>query len=110
MSKQYNLFLDFIKKFALSDRVNGLLLLASILLLIINIVLSKFTTAAGSLFTKIGISPLSFLIAVYLINILLALTSYNKEKEISYLLFISLILVSLLIFALNIFYLTNGNL
>ena len=56
-----------------------------------------------------GVYPIRFLGIIVLINLLLAFFSYDKEKEISYLLIGASVFVSVLIFVLEVFYLINLN-
>ena len=56
-----------------------------------------------------GVYPIRFLGIIVLINTILAFFSYDKEKEISYLLLGASIFVSILIFVLELFYLINLN-
>ena len=56
-----------------------------------------------------GVYPIRFLGIIVLINTILAFFSYDKEKEISYLLLGASIFVSVLIFVLEAFYLINLN-
>lgn len=56
-----------------------------------------------------GVYPIRFLGIIVLINVVLAFFSYDKEKEISYLLLGATIFISILIFVLEVFYLFNLN-
>jgi hypothetical protein len=60
------------------------------------------------IYEHLGIYPMRYLVVVLLINTSLGLFSYEKEKEISYLLLSANIVVSLLIFVLEIFYLSHS--
>lgn len=56
-----------------------------------------------------GVYPIRFLGIIVLINTILAFCSYDKEREISYLLIGASIFVSILIFVLEVFYLFSLN-
>jgi hypothetical protein len=56
---------------------------------------------------RIEVFPVKFLAIIIIINTALGLFSFRKEKEITYLLFIGNVLVSLLVVILEIFYLAN---
>lgn len=56
-----------------------------------------------------GVYPVRFLGIIILINSILAFFSYDKEKEISYLLIGASIFIAILIFVLEVFYLVNLN-
>ena len=56
-----------------------------------------------------GVYPIRFLGIIVLINTILAFFSYDKEKEITYLLLGASLFISILIFVLEVFYLINLN-
>lgn len=58
-------------------------------------------------YLKIGIYPLKLMALLLVINTLLAFFSYNKEKEISYLLLIGNVVIIVLYFSLELFYLNS---
>lgn len=58
-------------------------------------------------FSQNGVYPIRFLGIIILINTIVAVFSYDKEKEIGYLLLAANIFISLLIFILEMFYLIN---
>ncbi len=58
-------------------------------------------------FSLNGIYPIRFLGIISAINCILAFFSYEKEKEIAYLLLGSAIFVSVLIFVLEVYYFAN---
>ena len=60
-------------------------------------------------FSVNGVYPIRFLGIIVLINIILAFFSFDKEKEISYLLIGASIFIAILIFVLEVFYLFNLN-
>jgi hypothetical protein len=59
-------------------------------------------------YTKLSIYPVRLLAVIILINLLLAISSYQKEKEISYLLFVGIIIAEILVLALEIYYLRGA--
>ena len=61
------------------------------------------------IFTINGVYPIRFLGIILLVNTILAIFSYEREREISYLLFGSGLTVSLFVLILEIFYLVNLN-
>ncbi|OQA04311.1 MAG: hypothetical protein BWY68_00410 [bacterium ADurb.Bin400] len=58
-------------------------------------------------FGRLNISPLIYLLIVICVNTALAVFSFGREKEISYLLLSANIILALLVFVLEIFYLTS---
>lgn len=99
-----------IKKALFDDRVNFYLISASAVLFLTNFLIWRGVISKRylSIYEHLGIYPLRYLVIVLLLNTTLALFSYDKEKEISYLLLSANIAVSLLIFVLEIFYLSNS--
>jgi len=99
-----------IKKALFDDHVNLCLVSGTIILVLTDTIIWKYILAKRELFLyeRLGIYPLRYLVIVLLINTTLGLFSYDKEKEISYLLLSASIGVSTLIFILEIFYLINS--
>lgn len=99
-----------IKKVLIDDSVNLYLFLGSLIILAINYTVWTFVLSKRELFVyeNLGIYPLRYLVIVLVLNTTLALFSYDKEKEISYLLLAANIGVSCLVFVLEIFYLFNS--
>ena len=58
-------------------------------------------------YLRIGIYPIKMLAIVLTVNTILAIASFDKEKEIGYFLFISNIILSVLVLILEIYYLVN---
>jgi hypothetical protein len=59
-------------------------------------------------FWIIPISPIQFLIIVYVTNLILGVSSFDKEKKISYLLFAANIFLAALILVLEILYILHA--
>jgi len=59
------------------------------------------------IYMRVNVYPVKLLGVILVVNTFLAISSYNREKEVGYFLFIGNILVSLLILILEIFYLLN---
>jgi hypothetical protein len=98
-----------IKKAFFGDLVNRYLFLSSLLLFLFDYLIwkSRLENQAIAVFSLNGLYPIKFIAIIIVINTFLAASSYEKEKEMSYLLVSASILVALLIFVLEIFYLIN---
>jgi hypothetical protein len=109
MKKYFTIAYDFIKEFAFLDLVNRFLLPSSIVIAAAAYLIWKQYLSSPDLFvyTRLGTYPIKYMALILVINVFLAASSYNKEKELSYLLLIANIIVSLLIVSLEIFYLIN---
>ena len=105
MKNYYKLF----KKATFGDSINLYLLSGNILILLIDYFLWRIRLVDRDLFiqTLSGLYPMKYLSIVFIINIFLALFSYEKEREISYLLFAANIFIGILIFVLEIFYIVS---
>jgi len=95
------LFEDYINLYLFS----GVLFLAVLDILIWKLVLS---TRELFIFSGMGIYPIRYLMVILIINTTLGLFSYDKEKEITYLLLSANVMASVLVFILEIFYLFNS--
>lgn len=100
-----------LKRAVVNDYVNLYLVSASMLLYVIVFSLWKFRLSSLDIFlvTLGGIYPIRYLTIIFVLNSVLAISSYGKEKEISYLLFAANVFLTLLILILEIFYLTHLN-
>lgn len=98
-----------IKQALLDDIVNRYLFALTFALSLIDwIIWRSFLTSPDLyVFIKIGYYPVKLLAFLLIINGSLAVFSYVKEKEISYLLWMGSLFLSVLVFALEIFYLTQ---
>ncbi|MCL5411066.1 MAG: hypothetical protein M1324_04485 [Patescibacteria group bacterium] len=99
-----------IKKALFDDKVNFYLFAGTIAVVVTDALIWRGILTKRDLFIyeHLGIYPLRYLMIVLLINTTLALFSYDKEKEISYLLLSASVVVSLLVFVLEIFYLSHS--
>lgn len=91
------------------DKVNIWLFFFVILVSATDYILWHFYLSDPTLFVylPVPIYPVKMLALIALINTLLSISAYPKEKEISYLLHIGSIIVSLLVLALEIFYIID---
>jgi ABC-type transport system involved in multi-copper enzyme maturation permease subunit len=107
-TKRQNLF-SYLKTVFVYDAVNRILLVLIFLFsAAIYLIWSNYIVGNGiNVFMKVQVNPIKFLFFVIIVNLLLSAFSYQKEKEISYLLMIGSIIVTILVFALEIFYLQN---
>jgi len=94
----------------LSDFIVRYLFVGSILIFITDYLIWRnlLTSPDIYIYIRINLYPLQYLAGVFAINYFLAAISYRKEREISYLILLSNIIISLLILVLEIFYL-NGS-
>jgi len=107
-----NYFADFatrIRNVFWFEKLNRYLLIASLLFsLIILLIWRRYLTGEDMLvFTGFNLYPVQYLAVVLLINTVLSYFSYDKEKEISYLLLSANIFICFLFFCLEIFYLVH---
>lgn len=106
--KQYLIsFGNIIKASVWQDLIDRYLLFVAVILFLADWLIWRTKLASPDVYVYLGfgVYPIKFLAAVFFINCVLAISSYNKEKEISYLLLIGNIIVGILILALEIFYL-----
>jgi hypothetical protein len=99
-----------IKRALIDDKVNFYLFSATVASFLTNFLIWRSTLLQRQIYIYdyLGVYPMRYLVIVLLINTTLALFSYDKEKEISYLLMAANIAVSLLMFVLEIFYLLHS--
>ncbi len=98
-----------IKKALFEDFINLYLFSATIFLALVDVLIWKLVLSTKDLFIfyGMGIYPIRYLMILLLINTTLGLFSYDKEKEISYLLLSANIMAAILVLVLEIFYLFN---
>ena len=89
------------------DNFNLIVLTSSIVLLAVDYFIWNWRLESAELYVvSIGtIFPVQYLFVIWLINLILAVFSYDKEKEISYLLLSASCFVGLLVLILEIYYL-----
>lgn len=109
MKKYHQVIYNLIKRALFADRVNLILLLSIITLFGLNIAIWQINIKErlAELSWQLPLSPLNSLFLIFGLNLFLSLFSYDKEKEISWLLLGASLMAALLIFTLEIFYLLN---
>lgn len=97
-----------LKESVVDDIVDRYLVLAALFLSLANwFIWHRFLDHPDNyIYTKFSIYPVQLLAIILTINTVLAVFSYSKEKEISYLLLTGNIIAVILVFALEIFYLS----
>lgn len=110
MKKYFDFHLDLIKRACLEDRVNFNFLVSSLAVAGLSYIIWKEKLSAGSanFYWRLPFSPLTYFIIILVINLLLSLNTFDNEKEVSHLLLGATTLISLLVFILFMFYLTNS--
>jgi hypothetical protein len=98
-----------IKKALFVDIVDRYLLIASLFLFLTNYLIWRhwFLSGMYPIFLRVNIYPVKYLAIVIALNTLLSISAYEKEKEVGYVLLMGNIIVGLLCFTLEIFYLTH---
>ena len=104
-------YLKTIKKAIFEDYLNLYLLSGSLFIFLVDYFLWKLKLVDKDLYIQglSGLYPIKYLLVIYVLNSFLALFSYDKEKEISYLLFAANIFIGILILVLEIFYIISLN-
>jgi hypothetical protein len=98
----------FVKQALIDDLLDRYLLLASLSLFLLDMYIWRaFLYRENVIFLKINIYPVDYLAIVVIVNTILSVAAHDNEKEVGYLLLMGNIIVGLLIFALEIFYLMN---
>ena len=102
-------YLSALKKIVFEDYVNLYLISAGILIFLVNYLIWKLSLVEKDIFIQGlgGLYPIKYLFLTYVINGSLALFSYEKEKEIGYLLFSANLFLGILVLVLEIFYLIS---
>ena len=106
--KQYIVsFINLVKASVWQDLIDRYLILTSVILFLVDWLVWRTRLASPDVYAYIpfGIYPVKFLAVVMLLNTVLAVFSYNKEREISHLLMTGNIITGILILSLEIFYL-----
>lgn len=100
---------DSITKALYHDRLNLVFLIVYCILFLASYLIWKFFLESDSLFVLAmeDIYPIKYLAIVLLINTVLGVFAYEKEKEITYLLFGTNLFIIVLILVLEVFYLTS---
>jgi len=103
-------YITSLKRF-ISDRLNLYFILALAIFSITDYLIWTLRLRYEDIyiFSVNDVYPIRFLGIMVLINTILAFFSYDKEKEISYLLLGASIFISILIFVLEVFYLFSLN-
>lgn len=101
--------IQFLKAALYDDHIDRVLFLLTIIFFITNYFVWSKNLSSPELFIylRISIYPIKLLAIMLLVNTLLAIFAHTKEKEIGYFLFISNILLNVLVFILETFYLLN---
>lgn len=109
MKKQVAVISALIKQIFLKDKVSALLFFLTLVIAVFIIIIwkLKLINFDTSYTWRVRFSPMQFLGLIFLINTALGFFSYNKEKEIAYLLFGGTLFITILIFILQVFYLTS---
>lgn len=99
----------FTKQALFVDLPDRYLLATSLFLLLLDYYIWQAFLSLDTLyiFLRIDIYPIRYLAITMGLNTLLAISAYDKEKEVSYLLLIGNVILGILILALEIFYLTH---
>ncbi|MFA7253269.1 MAG: hypothetical protein WC107_01815 [Patescibacteria group bacterium] len=99
----------YLKEVMVDDHINRWLFVGIVLLVIpIYLIWSKYLVDYQvGVFLKIGVFPLKYLFIILILNTVLAVFSYRKEKEIAYLLMMGSLAITIFIFILEVFYLRN---
>jgi hypothetical protein len=100
----------FIHRVFFDDLVDRYLLAAGIIIFFTDFLIwrSYLATPDIYVFLRIDIYPIKFLAIVMGLNFLLSATAHDKEKEVGYLLLLGNVILAILIFVLEIFYLTHS--
>ena len=96
----------YLKEVLFDDIKNRYLFITTLILSLGSFFFWERFLAGGDIqiYTRITLYPVKYLALVLILNTLLSIFSYNKEREISYLLFVANIVLVLLTWALEIFY------
>ena len=102
-------YISVLKKIVFEDYINLYLISASVLIFVINYLIWRISLVEKDIFIQSlgGLYPIKYLLLAYIINGSLALFSYEKEKEIGYLLFSANLFLGILVLILEIFYLIS---
>lgn len=97
------------KRALFSDYINLYLFSATIILFMADYLIWKFGLGNRDIYITVlnGLYPVKYLAVILILNTPLAIFSYDKEKEMSYLLFSANIFIALLVLVLELFYLFN---
>lgn len=100
---------SFLKDALFDDVLDRYLLFSSIFLFLLDYFIWQRFLVGESIYVllRISIYPIKYLAIIMVLNTFLAISAHEKEKEVGYLLLIGNIIVGVLIFILEIFYLTH---
>lgn len=103
-----NFYLLF-KKALYDDVLDRYLLLTGLVLSVLDFIVWRTTLTDKDLFVflRVNIYPVKFLAVVLVLNTLLTVAAHDNEKEVGYLLLMGNIIACLLVFVLEIFYITQ---
>ena len=107
MKNYFKTGLSLLQEVAIRNYKTRYLFFSSIILAVIDYLIWKIMLSGPDIFVYIRISiyPIQYLTIILAINTFLAFIAYEKEREISYLLFMANLLVGGLILVLEFFYL-----
>lgn len=96
----------YIKTACFLDRLNLIFLCSLFVVLLLDYLIwrIKLTDRDVFIFTLNGVYPIKYLFLICLINVFLAIFSFNKEKEIGYLLYSASFFMAALVLILEFFY------
>ena len=100
-------FITLLKELVLHDLVGRYLFWISVVLGLADYLVWHFLLSSPDVYVyiRIAIYPVHYLALVLIINTFLAISAFEKEKEISYLFLIGNVIVSVLILIMEFFYL-----
>ena len=109
MKSYFNSLGVFFKEFLIDDAVNRYLFPLTLVWFVADYLIWHIYLSSPDIVVaiKIGIYPVKLLLVVLVINSFLAISSYKKEKEITYLLLIGNLLSVALVLILEIYYLLH---
>lgn len=99
----------FLKSVLIDDLLDRYLLVSTFFIFLIDYLVWHFYLAKDNLFVflRIDIYPVKYLFVIIIVNIILMISAHDNEKEVGYLLLLGNIVASILIFILELFYLTH---
>lgn len=99
-------YISLFKQAIINDYINLYILSVTIILYLLDYLIWKLYLANRDIYIQTlgGIYPIRFLVIVFVINTFLAIFSYEREKEMSYLLFSATAFIGILVLILEMFY------
>ncbi|MFA6963901.1 MAG: hypothetical protein WC227_04310 [Patescibacteria group bacterium] len=109
MKKYITTLGPFLKEFLVDDIVNRYLFSISLIWSFVDYLIWHFLLSSPDIFVyiRIGVYPIKLLFIILILNTVLAFSSFKREREIGYLLFIGNILAVALVMILEIYYLSH---